>query len=86
MDVFSNKLNYRLINMTVLLLLFYIGFSNIELWIKIIEKVISLLLPFLIAFAFSYSLYPLVGFLTRRGMKRNLSIMVIILGFSLTNF
>ncbi len=84
MDVFSNKLNYRLINMTVLLLLFYIGFSNIELWIKIIEKVISLLLPFLIAFAFSYSLYPLVGFLTRRGMKRNLSIMVIILGFSLS--
>lgn len=83
MDVFSNKLNYRLINMTALLLLFYIGFSNIELWIQIIGKLISLLIPFLIAFAFSYSLYPLVGFLTRRGMKKYLAITVIILGFTL---
>ncbi len=81
--MFSNKLNYRLINMTALLLLFYIGFSNIELWVQIIGKIISLLVPFLISFAFSYSLYPLVGFLTRRGMKKYLAVTVIILGFSL---
>lgn len=81
--MFSNKLNYRLINMTALLLLFYIGFSNIELWVQIIGRIISLLVPFLIAFAFSYSLYPLVGFLTRRGMKKYLAVTVIILGFSL---
>lgn len=83
MDIFSNKLNYRLINMTALLLLFYIGFSNIELWVQIIGKLISLLFPFLIAFAISYSLYPLTELLISRGMKKYLAVTVIILGVSL---
>ena len=52
--MFSNKLNYKLFNITLLMLLLYIGFSNIGLWWMIITKVLSILSPFIVAFIFSY--------------------------------
>ena len=56
----NNKLNYRLINATALLLLLYIGLSNLGLWWGIFVKIISVLAPFIIGFAFAYALSPVV--------------------------
>lgn len=81
--MFSNKLNYKIINFTALMLLFYIGFSNIGLWFQAIGFFISLLFPFLIAFSFAYSLYPLMEILMRKGMKKYVAVTLITVGFSL---
>ena len=75
----KNKLNYRLINITVLMLLLYIGFNNINLWIRIISKIVSLLGPFIIGFVLAYAIHPVVQFLERKGVRRWLALVAVIL-------
>lgn len=81
--MFSNKLNYKVINLTALMLLFYIGFSNIKMGIHILKIVITIVFPFIISFACSYSLYPMVKLLINKGIKKKLAIAIIIIGFTL---
>lgn len=81
--MFSNKLNYKVINFTALMLLFFIGFSNIKMLTSCIKKIVTLLFPFIVAFTFAYALYPLVKKLIRRGMKKKLAVTIVIIGISL---
>lgn len=78
--MFSNKINYKLLNITFLMLLLYIGFSNIELWYSVVVKIISLLGPFIIGFAFSYALSPIVNKLQDKGIRKSLAVVIVILG------
>lgn len=75
--MFNNKLNYKLINFTVLMLLLYISFSNIGMWWNIICTTLSVLAPFIIAFAFAYALMPILDFLTNKGIKKPLAVLII---------
>lgn len=81
--MFSNKLNYKIINFTALMLLLYIGFSNIGMWWNILKVIISVLSPFIIAFAFAYALTPLLNFLTKKGLKKGLAVTIITIAFIL---
>ncbi len=76
----KNKLNYRIINLAALMILLYIGFSNIGLWWGIIKKCISVLFPFIIGFAFAYAFTPLVRLLEKKGVPRVLSLLIVIFG------
>ena len=78
--MFSNKFNYTIINFTFLMLLLYIGFSNIGLWWGIISKVLSVLSPFIVGFAFAYAFTPLVRTLQKKGLSKTLSCVVVIVG------
>ena len=78
--MFSNKINYKLLNITFLMLLLYIGFSNIGLWYSIVVKIISLLGPFIIGFAFSYALSPIVNKLQEKGIRKSLAVIIVIFG------
>lgn len=75
----SKKLNYGIINLAALMLLLYIGFSNVGLWVGIITKIISVLAPFIIAFAFAYAMTPLINFLERNGVNRGLAVTLIVI-------
>lgn len=77
--MFSNKLNYKLFNITLLMLLLYIGFSNIGLWWMIITKVLSILSPFIVAFIFSYVFAPVVSKLEEKGVRKWLAVLFVIL-------
>ena len=78
--MFSNKFNYTIINFTFLMLLLYIGFSNVGLWWGIISKVLSVLSPFIVGFAFAYAFTPLVRTLQKKGLSKTLSCVVVIVG------
>lgn len=78
--MFSNKLNYKIINFTAFMLLLYIGFSNIGMWWNILATIISVLSPFIIAFAFAYAFTPITNFLIKKGLKKPLAITVITVG------
>lgn len=78
--MFSNKLNYKMINFTALMLLLYIGFSNIEVWCNVLSVLISVLFPFLIAFTFAYAIAPVVTFLENKGMKKSVAVLLITVG------
>ena len=78
-----NKLNYKLINITTLMLLLYIGLSNINLWIAIITKVLSVLAPFIIGFIFAYALYPIVKLLEKKGVRKSISVTTVVMSLIL---
>lgn len=75
----ENKLNYRLINVTALMLLLYISITNIGTWYNIFGEVIRLILPFIIAFTIAYSLSPGVKWLQNKGLPKWLSVTLITL-------
>ena len=83
--MFQNKLNYGIINFAALMLLLYIGFTNIGLWADIFTKVLSLFAPFIVGFAFAYALAPLVRFLDKK-LPRTIALIVVILGVLLIIF
>lgn len=74
----SQRLNYRLINLTALMLLLYIGFSNINLWLGILGTIAKVMAPFIIGFAFAYAFTPMVKFLDKK-LNRTLSVIIVIL-------
>lgn len=75
--MFSNKINYKLLNFTALMLLLYIGFSNIGMWWNIISVIVSVLAPFIISFAFAYAITPILTFLINKGFKKSVAVLVI---------
>ena len=77
--MFQNKLNYHIINFAALMLLLYIGITNIGLWWGILSKVVSVIAPFIVGFAFAYALTPLVRFLDKK-LPRGMAVIVVILG------
>ncbi len=79
----KNKLNYKLINITCLMLFLYIGLSNINLWIGVLDKIVKVLLPFLIAFVFAYALSPIVRMIEKKNVKHNLAVTIVIVSIIL---
>lgn len=75
----NNKLNYKIINVAFLVLLFYFGFLSIKIGWDIIVKCMSLLAPFIVGFVFAYSLTPIVRWLQKKGLNRALAIIIVIL-------
>lgn len=78
--MFKNKLNYRIINLASLMLLLYIGVSNIGLWIGIFKRCVSLLGPFIIGFSFAYAFTPLVRWLEKKKIGHTMSLLIVIIG------
>ena len=81
--MFSTKLNYRIINITSLLVLIYIAVNNIDIWWGIISKITVILSPFIISFIFAYSLNPIVDYLCKRKIPKTLAIIILISGLFL---
>ena len=81
--MFNNKINYRIINVAALMLVLYFGILNIEIWWGVFTKCLSILAPFIIAFAFAYAFTPLVRWLESKGIKKKLALLIVILGIVL---
>lgn len=81
--MFSNKLNYRIINAVALLALIYITVSNVGIWWGIVTKVITILLPFIVAFFLAYALSPLVDFLCKKNISKGLAVTIVVVGLVL---
>lgn len=84
--MFKDKLNYKLINLLTLLVIFYIAISTIDWWGSVISKLISITLPFLIAFSIAYAFYPLVKKLQEKGVRKSLAVTLIVVVTSLSFF
>ena len=73
----KDKLDFRLINLALLVLIIYLCYKTGHLWMGIIDKIKGICLPFLIAFAFAYALHPFVTKLSRK-MKKWLALTIVI--------
>lgn len=76
--MFKNKLNYKLLNILILVVIIAILFETFNTWGGILNKVFSILLPFIISFAIAYALYPCVRKLQDKGVRKSLAILLVV--------
>lgn len=80
----DRKLNYKLLNIILVLGICFLFYNTIGLWKYVIDKTIAIVSPFIISFAIAYALYPFLYKLQARGVRKSLAlslIMTCIVGF-----
>lgn len=85
----DRKINYKLLNVLLILGICFLFYNTIGLWQFVINKIISIVSPFLISFAVAYALYPILLKLQKRGIRKSLSLillLVCIIGFFIILF
>ena len=78
----NDKLNYKLLNILLIIAIICLLYLIRGLWIGIVVNIFNIFAPFLLAFALAYVIYPLVKKLVDAGAPKWLSILTVcILGF-----
>lgn len=80
----DNRLNYKLVNILLIVLIICLLYFIRGLWLGIFTKIIAIILPFIVAFAVAYALYPYCKKIENCGLPKWLSmgiIYFIIIGF-----
>lgn len=80
----DKKINSKLLNIVLILAICFLFYNTIGLWKFVIDKTIAIISPFLISFAIAYAIYPILKKLQEKGIRKNLSIILIltcIIGF-----
>lgn len=75
----SNRINYKLINIVLVLLICFLFYNTIGMWSFLFDKTLSILSPFIISFAVAYALYPFLEKLTSKGVPKVFSILIIVI-------
>ena len=73
----KTKLNYRLLNILIIVAIVCLVYAIKDLWIGIVIKVVDIAFPFFVAFAVAYAVYPIVKKLKDLGLPRWLSIAIV---------
>lgn len=82
--MFENKLNYKLLNLLILISIVFLLYFIKDLWIGIVASIFKVVAPFILAFAIAYVIHPLVRKLVDAGAPRWLAILIVcILGIGL---
>ncbi len=76
--MFRDKLNFKLINLLVLIVIIYIIINTSNWWGSIINKLLSILFPFVVSFAIAYAFYPLVKKLQSKGVRKSLAVALVV--------
>ena len=74
----KNKLDYKLVNLALIALIVFLIYETGSLWVGIIEKVLSIILPFLFAFAIAYALHPFLQKMQDKKIPKWIGIMIIV--------
>lgn len=80
----DRKLNYKLLNILLLLGICFLFYNTLGLWKYVVDKTIAIVSPFIISFAIAYALYPFLVKLQSKGIRKPLAIilmLVCIIGF-----
>ncbi len=79
----DNKLNYRVINLLAIVALVFLIIWGLSICWGILGRIIQILSPFIIGFAFAYAFTPLVKWFEKKGINRGIAIIIVILGIIL---
>ena len=80
----DRKINYKLLNIVLLLGICFLFYNTIGLWKYVVDKTIAIISPFVVSFAVAYALYPFLRKLEAKGIRKPLAlalIMTCIIGF-----
>lgn len=76
--MFKDKLNFKLLNILILLVIIYICLITMGFWGGFISKMFSIVSPFLIAFAIAYAFSPIVRKLEAKGVRKGLAVTAVV--------
>ena len=74
----KNKVDFKLINVALVVLIVFLMYQTGNLWIGIFNKFMAILMPLFIAFVVSYALYPLLEFFVKRKIPKGVGVIIII--------
>ena len=77
--MYKNRINYKLLNLLILMGLLYIIVTNIGTWYNILGSIFSICFPFILAFAIAYALNPVVRKLVSKGLSRSLAVTIVVI-------
>ena len=77
--MYKNRINYKLLNLLILMGLLYIIVTNIGTWYNILGSIFSICFPFILAFAIAYALNPVVRKLESKGLSRSLAVTIVVI-------
>lgn len=73
----KDKLNYKLLNILIIVAIVCLLYSISSLWIGIVSNIFKIIAPFVLAFALAYVIYPLVKKLIDAGSPKWLAILTV---------
>lgn len=74
----KDKLDYRLVNISLIALTIFFMYRTGNLWIDSVNKFIVIIAPFVISFALAYAVSPIVEKLRSKGVPKSLAIVIVI--------
>lgn len=74
----KNKLDYKLVNLALIIFMGYLIYQTKNLWFDIVNLILKISLPFIIAFAIAYALYPLLKYFESKKIPKSVSVMLVI--------
>ena len=77
--VSMKKINYKLVNLGLIVGIIFLLYCTGNLWSGVVNKVVDILLPFMFAFAFAYALYPFLEKMRKKKIPKWLGILIIVL-------
>lgn len=73
----GNKVNYKLINVVLILVIICLLYMIRGLWMGVLSKLIAVFMPFIVAFAVAYALYPYCKKIENYGLPKWLAMGII---------
>lgn len=74
----KNKIDFKLINIALIVLIVYLMYRTGNLWIGVASKILTIIMPFFFAFIVAYALHPIVKALEKRKIPKGLAIFIVI--------
>jgi len=75
--MYKKKVNFRLLNILIMVAIVCLVYSIKDLWLGIVIKITDICFPFLVAFALAYAVYPIVKKLQELGLPKWLAIAIV---------
>lgn len=74
----KNKIDFKLVNIALIVLIVFLLYRTGNLWIGVTGKVVSIVLPFLFAFAIAYAIHPFLQKMQEKNIPKWLGISIIV--------
>lgn len=75
----KNKIDYKLVNIALVVLIVFLLYRTGNLWMGVTNKFLTIIIPFVFAFALAYALYPFLQKMESKKIPKGLGIAIIVI-------
>ena len=79
----KNKLDYKLLNTALIMVIIFLLYQTGNLWFGILGKIGDIIFPFFLAFILAYALYPILRYLQNKKIPKGIAVAIIVISLLL---